>query len=51
MRTTKIERGIFTRDDRDGFWVQIVVDGRRKTFKASTISQARTLYMRSVVSG
>jgi integrase len=46
MKTTKVERGIFTRDDRDGFWVQIVVQGRRKTFKAKTISQARTLYMR-----
>jgi len=46
MKTTKIERGIFTRDDRAGYWVQIVVEGRRKTFKASTISQARTLYMR-----
>lgn len=46
MKTTKIERGIFTRDDREGFWVQVVVEGRRQTFKASTISQARTLYMR-----
>ena len=42
----KIERGISTRPDRVGYWVQLVVDGRRKTFKAKTISQARTLYMR-----
>lgn len=41
-----IEGGIFTRDDRDGFWVQIFVDGRRRTFKTSTLSQARTLYRR-----
>jgi len=51
MRTTKkierkIERGISTRPDRAGFWVQLVVDGRRRTFKAATISQARILYRR-----
>jgi len=42
----KIERGISVRPDRAGFWVQIAVDGRRRTFKSSTISQARTLYRR-----
>ena len=42
----KMDRGISTRPDRDGYWVQIVVDGRRRTFKAKTLSQARTLYMR-----
>jgi integrase len=42
----KIDRDISTRPDREGYWVQLVVDGRRKTFKAKTISQARTLYMR-----
>ena len=42
----KIERGIFQREDRNGYWVQIVVDGRRRTFKAKTIGQARTLYHR-----
>lgn len=51
MRTTKkierkIERGISTRPDRAGYWVQLVVEGRRKTYKCSTISQARTLYRR-----
>lgn len=42
----KVDRGISTRPDREGYWVQLVVDGRRKTFKAKTISQARSLYMR-----
>ena len=42
----KVDRGISTRPDRAGYWVQIVVNGRRRTFKAKTISQARTLYMR-----
>jgi integrase len=42
----KIDRGISTRPDRAGYWVQIAVDGRRRTFRASTISQARTLYRR-----
>jgi integrase len=41
-----VDRGIFTRPDRQGFWVQVAVDGRRRTFKASTIGQARTLYNR-----
>lgn len=44
MKTTKLERGIFRRDDRSGYWVQIVgLDGRRITYKTRTISQARTL--------
>lgn len=44
MKTTKLERGIFQRDDRGGYWVQIVgLDGRRLTYKTRTISQARTL--------
>jgi len=41
-----LDRGIFTRPDREGFWVQVVVDGRRRTFKARTIGQARILYNR-----
>ena len=42
----KIERGIFQREDREGYWVQIVIGGRRRTFKAKTLGQARTLYHR-----
>lgn len=44
MKTTKLERGIFQRDDRSGYWVQIIgLDGRRLTYKTRTLSQARTL--------
>ena len=44
MTTTKIERGIFQREDREGYWVQIIgLDARRKTYKTRTLSQARTL--------
>src|SRR5262245_7434834 len=47
MKTTKIERGIFTRDDRDGYWVQVIgLEGKRLTYKAKTLGQARTLYHR-----
>lgn len=44
MKTTRLERGIFKRNDRSGYWVQIVgLDGRRHTYKTRTLSQARTL--------
>ena len=47
MKTTKIERGIFQRDDRDGYWVQVIgLEGKRLTYKAKTLGQARTLYHR-----
>jgi len=44
MKTTKIERGIFTREDRTGYWVRLVgLDGQRSVYKARTLAQARTL--------
>jgi len=41
-----VDRGLFQRPDREGFWVQLMVDGRRRTYKCDTITQARHLYTR-----
>jgi integrase len=44
MKTITLERGIYTRDDRDGFWIRMVgLDGQRSVYKARTLAQARTL--------
>ncbi len=40
------DRGIFQRPNREGWWVQLIVDGRRRTYRASTKTEARDLYTR-----
>ncbi len=40
------DRGIFQRPNRTGWWVQLVVDGRRRTYGASTKTKAKALYTR-----
>ncbi len=38
------ERGVFQRKDRAGWWVQVFVNGRAKTFKCDTKAQAVALH-------
>ena len=40
------DRGIFERKDRPGWWVQVFVNGRARTFRCDTKTQAKTLYGR-----
>lgn len=40
------DKGIFQRPNRAGWWVQLMVDGRRRTYRASTKTEAKTLYTR-----
>ncbi|MBS0183609.1 MAG: tyrosine-type recombinase/integrase [Nitrospira sp.] len=43
-RKSRNDRGVFQRKDRAGWWVQVFVNGRQKTFKADTKSQAIALH-------
>ena len=40
------DRGIFQRPGRSGWWVQLLVDGRRRTYHATTKTEAKDLYTR-----
>jgi len=40
------DRGIFERKDRPGWWVQVFVNGRARTYRCDTKTQAKTLYGR-----
>lgn len=40
------DRGVFQRKDREGWWVQVFVNGRAKTYKCDTKSQAKALHGR-----
>ena len=40
------DRGIFERKDRPGWWVQVFVNGRARTYRCDTKSQAKALYGR-----
>ncbi|MDR4469838.1 MAG: tyrosine-type recombinase/integrase, partial [Nitrospira sp.] len=37
-------RGVFQRKDREGWWCQVFINGRAKTFKCTTKSQAEALH-------
>ena len=38
------DRGVFQRKDRAGWWVQVFVNGRAKTYKCDTKTQAKALH-------
>lgn len=38
------DKGVFQRKDRDGWWCQVFVNGRAKTYKCDSKSQAKALY-------
>ena len=40
------DRGVFQRKDRAGWWVQVFVNGRARTFRCDTKSQAKALHGR-----
>ena len=42
------DRGVFQRKDRSGWWVQVFVNGRAKTYKCDTKSQAKAVHGRLI---
>lgn len=43
-RSSRRDIGVFQRKDRAGWWVQVFINGRAKTFKCDTKSQAVALH-------